>query len=254
MSEKDIGTVFAQVVGGLGNQLFIISTAIAYSNKYGKTLYCFLNPNETRQNHFGLPIGFPNAKIDHTYNEPCFSYKEIPYVNGNIMLNGYFQSSKYFPDKKIVNSITIPKSKDFSFPLIPDGKIPVCVHIRRGDYIDSSDFHIVPGNDYYSEAIKLMRMNVPNSHFLIFSDDIEYVKNNQIGDITKSEMTIVDQCDIDCINIMKECKFFIIANSTFSWWGAVLGGNKLVFAPKTWFGRVGPQDWQDIYEPDWIVI
>jgi len=246
--------IYANVVGGLGNQLFIIATALAYSKKHNKTLHCFFNHTEKRQNHFNLPIGLPNdTQIGLTYHEPRFSYTEIPFVDGNILITGYFQCAKYF-DAEIISSITIPKSLNYTFPVIPETKTPVCIHIRRTDYIMFQDFHCLPPDDYYTKAINIMREKLPNPYFLIFSDDIEYVNNTVIGDITNDEKVVVDQCNVDCINIMRECNHFIIANSSFSWWGAMLGGYTTVIAPKTWFGEKGPQDWQDIYQPDWIII
>ena len=249
-------SIYALVVGGIGNQLFIMSAAIAYSKKYNKRLCCYLAPWETRHNHFGLPGGF-DGSVDQVYSEPYFAYKEIPYTEGNILIKGYFQSSKYF-SKEIIDTISIPKSVNYSFPIIPEGKTPVCIHVRRGDYVPSIDFHYVNLDEYYCKAIEkireIMREKCLNPHFLIFSDDIEYVTANTIGDVSSTERTIVDLCDKDCLNVMKECKHFIIPNSSFSWWGAMLGGYETVIAPKTWFGKNGPQDWQDIYESDWIVI
>jgi len=246
-------TIYASVYGGLGNQLFMIATAIAYSKKYNKKLHCFYNPIDARDNYCGLPVGVPiSSYYDFIYNEPSFSYKEIPYFENNFLINGYFQSSKYF-SKEIIDSINIPKTADYAFPVIPDGKTPVCIHVRRTDYLNS-DFHPTSSNEYYALAIALIRKRVSNPYFLIFSDDIEYVTTNTLGDICENERVIIDKRDIDCINIMKECKYFIIANSSFSWWGAMMGGYNLVIAPKKWFGKDGPQDWQDIYEPDWIII
>lgn len=247
-------TVYVIVYGGLGNQLFMIATAIAYSKKYNKKLHCFYKSVDARDNYCGLSTLMPsNGSYDFIYNEPSFSYTEIPYFENNFLLNGYFQSSKYF-NKEIIDSVYIPKSNFYSFPVIPEGKTPVCIHVRRTDYLKCPDYHLIQPNNYYTAAIKLMRERVTNPYFLIFSDDIEYLTVNSLGDISDNERFIIDKRDIDCINIMKECKYFIIANSTFSWWGAVMGGYNLVVAPKTWFGKDGPQDCQDIYEPDWIII
>ena len=121
-------TIYANVVGGLGNQLFIIATALAYSKKHNKKLHCFFNQAEKRQNHFKLPIGLPiDIDIGQTYSEPSFAYTEIPAVDGNILITGYFQSAKYF-NKEIINTISIPKSLDYFFPLFKKEK-PQCVFI-----------------------------------------------------------------------------------------------------------------------------
>ena len=86
------------------------------------------------------------------------------------------------------------------------------------------------------------------SHFLLISDDIPFLSN------IPDESQIVDLDDIQTMKLMSKYRHFIIANSTFSWWGSVFGRAKMVIAPKIWFGPKGPQDWQDIYEDNWLVI
>jgi len=243
----------SNIFGGLGNQLFMLAAAIEYSTKHKKVL-AFFYSDPARENHFGFSTVRPSGiNWDIVYTEPTFSFTEIPYFAGNIFISGYFQSSKYF-SRAIVDTITIPKTPAYIFPPIPISKTPVCIHIRRGDYIGRETFHIIQPPEYYTQAVSVLREKVSTPHFLIFSDDIEYASATQIGDIADSEKTIVDLCDKDSINVMKECKHFIIANSTFSWWGAVMGGYETVVAPKRWFGNDGPQDWADIYESDWIVL
>jgi Glycosyl transferase family 11 len=243
----------SHVYGGLGNQLFIVATAMEYATKHKKIL-AFVYSDRSRENHFGFPTGHPTGITWGTqYKEPRFSFCEIPYFPGNVLMSGYFQSSKYF-SRTVIDNICIPKTPAYIFPTIPTGKTPVCIHIRRGDYVVQENFHPTQSPEYYTEAVAVMRGKVPDPHFLIFSDDIAYASTTPIGDIADSEKTIVDLCDKDSINVMKECKHFIIANSTFSWWGAVMGGYEVVVAPKKWFGKSGPQDWTDIYESDWIVI
>ena len=247
------GILCSSVYGGLGNQLFIVATAMEYATKHKKIL-AFVYSDQWRENHFGFPKGLPvGITWDTVYKEPCFSFCEIPYFAGNIAMSGYFQSSKYF-SRAIIDNITIPKTPAYIFPTIPTGKTPVCIHIRRGDYVGLEDYHCTQSPEYYTQAVSVMRERVSAPHFLIFSDDIAYASTTPIGDVGDSEKTIVDLCDKDSINVMKECKHFIIANSTFSWWGAVMGGYEVVVAPKRWFGKRGPQDWADIYESDWIVI
>lgn len=246
------GTVFVAVQGGLGNQLFIISTGIAYSRKHNKNLYCFYIET-TRKNHFNLPMYVPeqikNAKI---YSEPKFSYTEIPKFDGDIVLHGYYQSSKYF-ERDIINSIVILKSSEYVFPTIPFDHTPVVLHIRRTDYTTSDDFHITLPLSYYENAVKEMNKRINNPYYLIFSDDIDFANKVEINGIGDNKM-VVNMSDEDSFNVMSECKYFIIANSTFSWWGAMLKGYDFVIAPKIWFGKKGHQDWQDIYESDWMIL
>ena len=189
--------------------------------------------------------------ITYTEDQYDLRYREIPYVEGSILLLGYFQSSKYF-DRSIIDSIKIPKTINFSLPII--NGTGVCIHIRRTDYLTCSQIHTVQEDSYYTRAIDIMNEKVDNPHYLVFSDDLEYVKNNIHKFKSIKNYTIIDNVDIDCINIMREFRHFIIANSSFSWWGAMLGGYDIVIAPEKWYGKDGPKFWGDIYENDWIVI
>lgn len=251
-------SVFCIVRGGLGNQLFMIVTAITYSRAHNKELYCVFDANETRYNHFNLPTFIDGSQFDLFDNAIMYCedsidlrYREIPYVEGSIILTGYFQSSKYF-DKNLIDTINIPKTISFSIPQFEG--TGVCIHIRRTDYIDSNDFHPVQDIDYYNQAISIINDKIESPHYLIFSDDIEYITEHICDYRGIKNYTIMNYVDVDCLNIMKEFRHFIIANSSFSWWGAMLGGYETVIAPRKWFGKGGPTFWNDIYEDDWIVI
>ena len=117
----------------------------------------------------------------------------------------------------------------------------VCLHVRRGDYYSNPAarmVHAVDLTDYYRKAISLMKERVGDCHFFLFSDEPEWVKANlDLGDAC----TVVDvntplEPEQD-LRLMSLCEHFIIANSTFSWWGAWLSRNpdKVVIAPERWF-------------------
>lgn len=123
-------------------------------------------------------------------------------------------------------------------------KNSVAIHIRRGDYISNQKFAQIFNQlpiDYYKKAVLKIEQSVKNPVFYVFSDDVEWVKTNFAGQIGVDLHFIADyEINADYIefSLMKSCKHFIIANSTFSWWAAWLGGtekNKRVIAPKDWY-------------------
>jgi hypothetical protein len=132
----------------------------------------------------------------------------------------------------------------------------VSVHVRRGDYISNPSaqhFHGTCGLDYYKKAVELILSKVNDPHFFIFSDDVKWVADNFMKEI---RATIVDINDgssaVKDMQLMSACKHHIIANSSFSWWGAWLGSNadKIVIGPRQWFadaavdtGSVLPDSW-----------
>ena len=174
------------------------------------------------------------------YIEPSFSFSKLAPKN-NIILDGYFQSEKYFShNRNIIKSLFFVKEnksyKDYTF-----------IHVRRKDYLLYPEFHPTCCVSYYSEAIKTF----PNEKFIVLSDDIEWCKKN----IKAKNIEYNDSAtDLEDLSIMVSCKNAIIANSTFSWWGAWLSNSNQVIAPKFWFGPRGPSDWKDIYPDNWKIL
>ncbi|MDD3060131.1 MAG: alpha-1,2-fucosyltransferase, partial [Sulfurimonas sp.] len=117
----------------------------------------------------------------------------------------------------------------------------VSLHVRRGDYVsnkNATSYHGVSSLDYYYNAIETISKKISNPILYIFSDDIPWVRENLIVSlpIVFIENTNTDR-PFEDIYLMSLCKHNIIANSTFSWWGAYLNSNleKNVIAPKKWF-------------------
>jgi len=117
----------------------------------------------------------------------------------------------------------------------------VAIHIRGGDYIrnkETSKFHGILSSDYYKKAIKIFMEKLKGSKFFVFTDDAEYA--NTILNELKINYVLVDQynlADYEELILMSNFKNFIIANSSFSWWGAWLSDyeDKIVIAPSVWF-------------------
>ena len=174
----------------------------------------------------------------------------------DVDLYGYFQSEKYF--KHIEEDIR----KDFSFkPEIVDSCKEIIsnemgstelisLHIRRSDYLQLQSFHPVPPIEYYIEALK----KLPNLPVFIFSDDPEWCSMRSEFDADKFLISESNDADFDMC-LMSMCKYHIIANSSFSWWGAWLAKSKKVIAPKIWFGpSLMEHDTSDLYCEGWETL
>lgn len=244
---------------GLGNQLFCIAAVLGLGlENNAKPVFNFNKEQLPYRDNIFRNLNFSNEIYTHNlYREPYFHYKKIDYTPG-LAVDGYFQSEKYF-SKYRDEILEILKISDNDLEYINnnwkdllklDNK--VSLHIRRGDYLlpQYASHHPTQNMDYYNKAIEYFDKN---SNFFIFSDDIEWAKNNFKGDnfyfITQN--TINGNDVMDTLNISKGghpdyielylmslCDHNIIANSSFSWWGAWLNRNphKTVIAPKKWFG------------------
>lgn len=197
-------------------------------------------------------INYIREKYNTIYDKKLLTYPDY------IFYEGYFQNEKYFKHlrEKLVNCFSLKVTLDEKNQAILE-KInesnSVSIHIRRGDYVTSdctNKIHGVCSLEYYQKGIEYIAKYVQNPHFFIFSDDIEWVIKNLKIDYT---FTIVDFNQgkgwFD-LNLMKNCKHNIIANSSFSWWGAWLNENygKIVIAPKKWNTKkqkydIIPQEW-----------
>lgn len=205
-----------------------------------------------------------NIKIQY-FKEKNFAFqKEILSLPDNIYLDGYWQSEKYF---SFFEGIL---RKELSFASQPSiinqehlERIKRCnsvsVHIRRGDYISNRktmDIHGFLGTDYYARALNLVKEKITGPTIFVFSDDIDWAIENFKTDLpthfidhNRKENAYED------LRLMCTCKHHIIANSSFSWWGAWLCKNpdKVIIAPKRWFNT--PKiDTRDLIPDSWIVL
>ena len=279
--------VTCKIVGGLGNQLFQIAATLAYAWKHNKTaVFIYADESEsifqkrpTYWNSFFHNIPTTNSldfSTYKTYKDPMFSFTPVPLHNSNVLLDGYFQSYKYFDTfrDKLKSTICLPdiekqiiQKKYHSLLLL---KNKVGVHIRRGDYLKLKQFHTVLSNtDYYKKALKAFSKN---TSFLIFSDDISWCKkmfkkistpwpNNMLKkSINKyheqNSFYFVEDNDITEFFLLSQCEHHILANSSFSWWASYLSPNNgTVVAPKKWFGKKSNvNSTKDLYLPNWMVI
>lgn len=190
---------------------------------------------------------------------------EILDLRGSAYLEGFWQSARYFED--VAETIR----KDFTVKTAPDPenrktadlirqKESVSVHVRRGDYLTNpgaAQFHGVSPLEYYHAAMAEIASRVKKPHFFIFSDDPEWVKNNLYLDMP---MTCIEHNGPDRgfedLRLMSLCRHHIVANSSFSWWGAWLqkSEEKIVVAPLKWFNDDSCQEPNDLIPPTWLKI
>lgn len=257
-----------KLVGGLGNYLFQIAAAFSYSKKYNKSLFLTKEDSVVIHKHVDtykesilhniIFSDAKNIKFDSVYTEPGFEYFEIPEIKGSVILDGYFQNDKFFKEHEsdIRELFSYPeeylnKFKEKYKHLLDKN---ICsIHVRRGDYLKSPNHHPGQNMNYYMSAIKKMSKD---SLFIIFSDDISWCKQN-FPDLAEKFVFIEGNTDDEDLLLMSYCKNNIIANSTFSWWGAWLNNNseKKVIAPTNWFGPAyANYNTKDLYCENWIKI
>lgn len=183
-------------------------------------------------------------------------------LRSNIYMVGYWQSEKYFKDIGYIirEEFTLkdpPSSKSDRLSKLITKTNSVCLHVRRGDYVSNPttyQYHGVCSRNYYESAVETLCQLVRNPHFFVFSDDIEWVKQNLR---LNHSVTYIDhngeEKDYEDLWLMSLCKHNIIANSSFSWWGAWLNSNskKIVIAPKQWF-KDKSIDTKDLIPNNWI--
>lgn len=248
--------ITCDLIGRLGNQMFQIATTAAHAWRVGKP---FAFPDRALGSYTGeiyfhhLPKVNPR-RVFPIYRERSHRYTPIPENLTEVKLSGYWQSEKYFKEyrEKVIDL----------FNIVPVSSGYCSVHIRLGDYTQFKDKHPPVTPAYLFNAMDCMIATSSTRKFLVFSDDIPasklllqpYIDSYATGiDISYCE-------EIDpkkALAQMAGCLNNIIANSSFSWWGAWLNPNpdKIVIAPKTWFGPGNSHlDPTDIYCENWIKL
>lgn len=233
--------------GRMGNQLFQASSTIGTALKYNDDWFL---PIWSYAHFFNIPQKYfkNNIQINSKYDEPNFSYNEIPNFKGRIVsLSGYWQSPKYWQGhENIIKQFFTPNVQNQI-----DCSGYTSIHVRRQDYLKFPNHHPVCTIDYYEKAMNY----VGGDKFLVFSDDMKWCKNNFKGNqfsFAEGNHEIVD------LKLQMNCRNNIIANSSFSWWGAYLNDNvdKIVIAPKKWFGPalIPTHSTKDLIPEEWVQL
>jgi len=236
--------------GRIGNMMFQMAAVI------GAAAFCGDNyrfPYLPQLNGLNIPEWSHGGPIGHhvpTWKEPHFHYAPIPKPwtkpQGMLNLHGYFQSEKYFKHcADEVRQVLTPKHR---------GKLEgyTAIHVRRTDYLTHTGcYSILRRENYYDKAMQIL----PSDKYMIFSDDLDWCKKEFIGD----QFHFSEERDpVKDLGNMIFCSNYIIANSSFSWWGAWLSSHKdkKVVAPAKWFGpKLAPtHNTKDLYPDGWIQI
>jgi hypothetical protein len=254
-------------MGGLGNQLFQIYTLLATSLRQRKPFRLqdskTLTHGTVRNTYWdtllaGLKPFLCNPTLLNftLYREPVFRYTEIPCFTEDVKLLGYFQSEKYFHEYRdvIFRLLNFQENIASARQEHPEffQENPVSLHFRITGYKEISDYHPLCKKEYYQAAIKEMGAS---RRYLIFCqpEDRETVQE-LISELTSNAIFVPDNIpDWKQMLLMASCKSHIIANSTFSWWGAYLSGeSSKVIYPKVWFGPAAGSDASDLPLSCWI--
>lgn len=246
--------------GGLGNLLFQVAAGYSLAKK-NNTEY-FINPNCHSEKGQGHHISayqdsiFKNIQQTdkvptNLYKEVEFHYQDIPQIKEDTLLDGYFQTEKYFQNsREEINNLFGFNSSD---------KIPnTCgIQIRLGDYLYLPDFTVI-NLEYITVAVNIIRWMCPSVEFIVVTDDENRAKDYIPKDINykfAGEM-IHSNSDaehtIESLRILSMCEYCIISNSSFGWWGSYLGKEKLTIAPFKWFNT--SHNTSDVYREDMIKI
>ncbi len=266
--------IIVRLRGGLGNQLFQYAAAKALADHHHTELkldlytYTKHKYRKFELSHFNIDateatrsevhrftgsnplMRYLNKRENYFYCPGVFAqphyhfYEDFFSLPGDIYLSGYWQSERYFkPSAAVIKSQFTPKlplgERSASLQKKIMTEESVSIHVRRGDYTATgySGFFGLLQKDYYDRAIATIRANISNPVFYIFSDDPAWCKQNfsDLGatfvDYNKGDDAFKDML------LMSSCRHNVIANSTFSWWGAWLNANpqKKVIAPLKWF-------------------
>lgn len=260
--------------GGLGNQMFQIAAVIELSLN-NRIPFCFdestwptmggaggeafqASPPKNYLNNIFRKLPFKIIKsknMFNIYNEPFFHYSEIQ-PRHNLLLNGYFQSDKYFiKNSKIIKKVFSPSKniiEEFNSKYRLDNEHElVSIHVRRGSHLRNPKYHGSCDLKYFQNSMSEFS---DNARFLVFSDDMKWCKEN----FNDERFVFVEgRKDYEDLYFMSLCDHNIICNSTFSWWSAWLNTNesKKVISPKKWFGPgYSHHDLSDLTPTGWTII
>ncbi len=196
--------------------------------------------------------------------EQSFAFDpQILACGSDVYLEGYWQSSNYFADSAalIRHDLQVkgkPNAKNQAVLRQIRATTAVALHVRRGDYVANRStalYHGTCSPDYYRRAIATVAKRVANPHFFVFSDDPDWTRHNIPIDFPTTYVDHNGDAPHEDLRLMSQCQHFIIANSTFSWWGAWLADfpQKIVIYPKPWFND-SMQNSRDLCPKPWHAV
>jgi hypothetical protein len=265
--------IIVKIIGGLGNQMFQYAYAKALQQK-GYEVKIDISAFETYKLHGGYQLDKYNIDLQESTKEETYKFfkntffskilrrfgidfsrrirekslffdEQLLNVEDNCYLDGYFQCEKYFKDiREIILKQFKIKSQISSYTKeiekqIKESQNSCSLHVRRGDFVNKKNIHIHGACDieYYKKAIKYLEEEIGKTNYFIFSDDMKWVKENLVLENAIYIDSKEKRLPHEDIFLMSLCCNNIVANSSFSSWGALLNQNKeqIVIAPKRWF-------------------
>jgi hypothetical protein len=266
---KPLTYVTCDIKGGLGNQLFMIFTTLAYAMDNGyyawftETSSYGDRPSYWKTFFKSLRVYLSSHVPIHHYKEPEFKYNPIP--KGMEELDGYFQSELYFKShaNEIIEQMNI---SEFQYSIQSrfnmTQPIRVSLHFRIGDYVKFPNHHPILPLSYYQNALSMLEQKIkkPFTVYCFYEKQDEATATSMIEALNIKDKILVptlgDIQDWEEMICMSCCHHHIIANSSFSWWGAYLNSSKekLVYYPSVWFGSALAYDTSDLCPKEWIRI
>ncbi len=277
--------IFCLLKGGLGNQMFQLAAGIAKSKYLNLDLildlsFLSINQFETdsftprefelmifpkvRQFKISNNINGRNREINNkNFNSPFFFERVFGF---NFVLNDYFQSESFFFDYrekiKELFQFDIHNFPEDSLAILTKIKFHklISIHMRKGDFLKPkiNSIHGVVGLDFYLKAIDYFKQRFINPKFILFSDDPDLAESElkpYLSDLFVVKNTPKNNSWFE-MYLMSQCYGNIIANSTFSWWGAYLNQNQnTIIAPKKWFVNQDlNEQYSNLIPKDWVII
>lgn len=275
--------ITCNLMGGLGNQIFQIFATITYAIK-SRNQFKFLNVSElgsgstTIRNTFWKsffyrlqPFLIDNIPQPiHVIREKNFTFNELPVcemLGRDCLIYGYFQSYKYFHENynTICRIIGLDKMKEDLIDKLNlnDEYLNNCIsmHFRIGDYKKIQEYHPLAKYEYYRNSLNLIKNKSDRSYDILY-----FCEDTDIDDVTKTINRLENEFpdykfirgdnsleDWEQMLFMSCCHHNIIANSSFSWWGAYFNcwTDKIVCYPSIWFGEKSIHNTKDLCPPEW---
>ena len=257
-------------LGQLGNQMFQFAATMGVA-RYTGVPFTIPNHQEIFDDGIGnklrielfdcfdiKPDNIGVLSTDHVLQEKGFEF-DSDILNGNRQFNhtlyGFFQTEKYFKHcaAEVRSQFTFKKEIIDECKEIVDDYFdnPIALHIRRGDFLTNSGNHHNQTLDYYEESLSKFDID---RQVIIFSDDPKWCMEQ---DLFNEDRFLVSEASgpYHDLCLMTQCSDYIIANSSFSWWGAWLGNSGRVIAPKKWFGPNNAHlNTKDLFPEHWEVL
>ena len=282
--------IITKLNGGLGNQLFEYACARNLQLKYDDEMRLDIEGFKRSPRHYSLEhfvlspevsvlpekqsrsliilqalsrcnrnLAFRIGPLFSTYIWKSSNYRPLNVKDTKgrtLYLYGYWQSEAYFKE----NASQIVKELKVNTPIPDDCKNllaeiqkpnSVCVHIRRGDYVDCGFFHC--DEAYYNRGLNYIQQKHEDCNAIVFSDDIAWVKEN-MQFICPATYVELDVPDYETLRLMYLCKHFVISNSSFSWWAQYLSESpeKIVVAPEYWLPE--NKENKSMYLDNWVIL